>query len=122
MKVEQYPQPRARGAEVPPAVAELYERTEGPSAETTLADTDATVFTFSGRPESIVLSARTNGALVRLTDELDRESHSLTVLPNQTVETHIRARRVIARNLVAGSNAALSVIGKWAARRDAEQG
>lgn len=116
----EFPRARERWAGDPPAAPELYERIESPGVETTLGDTDAEVFTFSGRPDSIVLSARTNGALVTLVDELNRNTHPISILAGTTIETHVRARRVIARNLVGGSNAALSVHGKWAARRDPE--
>lgn len=115
-----YPRARERDAGPAPVVGELYERAEGIAAEATLADTEALVFTFSGRPDSIVVTARSFGARVRLTDELGRESAPFTVLAGESIETHLRARKVYAANLVAGSNALLSVHGKWAARRDPE--
>jgi hypothetical protein len=103
---------RPEGAE--PAAVPKYERIDGPNGETTLGDSDAIVWTFSGVPDLIVLSARTNGALVKLTDRLNRETSPLTVLPGQPVYIYVGRERVTAKNLVPGSNSLLSVTGFWA--------
>ncbi len=109
--------PPARGLSSARAVGapERYERVDGPTGETALGDADAVVHNFAGAPDLIVLSARTFGALVTLTDRLNREQHAITVLPGQPVYVHASRDRVTARNLVAGSNAVLSVSGFWAA-------
>lgn len=105
---------RARGANV--GTVEKYERGEGPNGELTLADTEALVFTFSGKPDTIFVQARTNGAVIRMTDDLGRGSGFLTVHAGENFETHFSARKVFARNLTGGSVALLSIFGKWAER------
>lgn len=97
-----------------PSATLKYERIDGPTSETTLGDSDAVVFTFSGRPDSIYLATRSFPAIVTLTDRLNREQSVLLVPVGAAVETFISRERVIARNAIAGSNAILSVLGKWA--------
>lgn len=112
---EAYPPVRFRVVGPAPVLAEKYERYEATSGEVTLADTDATVLDFSGTPDCIEISARSFGAIVTLTDRLNREGHVIVVHPNSTRITYISRMRVVARNLTGGSNALLSVVGKWAA-------
>jgi hypothetical protein len=109
-----YPEQRERERGPAPHVGDKYERYEGTPAEVTLADTEAVIITFSGKPDAISLSARSFGAVVRFTDRLGRDPDNIVILPNTTVHTHMSAERVLARNLTAGSNALLSVTGKWA--------
>lgn len=116
------PAPRARGGPNPPLVSERYERSESTTSEFASADTDAAVLTFSGMVDLVRLSARTNGALFTLTDRLDRETHVVTVLPNQTEEVHYRCERVKVRNLVAGSNAAVMVTGLYGSPAETVEG
>ena len=103
---------RAPGAS--PAAGLKYERIDGPAAPVTLGDTDAEVFRFSGRPDSIFLAARAFPAIVTLTDRLGREVTTLLVPVDAAVETYVARDRVLGRNAIAGSNAVLSVVGKWA--------
>jgi hypothetical protein len=103
------PAPRPRMGPGPAVVAERHGRSEGTNGETTLADTDAVIFTASGLPDLWVITARTNGALVTLGTIANREDDSFTVLGGQTIEVRLPRRRLSARNLVGGSNAALSV-------------
>ncbi|MGH7393554.1 MAG: hypothetical protein ACREM3_29485 [Candidatus Rokuibacteriota bacterium] len=111
-----FPPLRLRAGGAAPTTTEKYERYESTPAEVTLGDTDTVVITFAGQPDSIVLEARTQGALFTLTDELGRETHAIAVQAGATQETHISRRRVLGRNLVAGMNAAAFVVGKWAER------
>jgi hypothetical protein len=108
------PPPRERERGPAPMAGDKYERYEGTPAEVTLADTEAVIITFSGKPDAISLSSRSFGAVVRFTDRLGRDADNIVILPNTTVHTHQSAEQVRARNLTAGSNALLSVIGKWA--------
>jgi len=89
---------------------------ESLATSTTLGDTDAEIGRFSGVPDSIVLTASANGALVTLRQRGREGNTTIRVLAGETVETHIAADVVVARNAVALSNAVLSVVGKWAAR------
>lgn len=113
-----YPAPRTLDPPPQPSAVPRYERIDGPSGETTLGDSDATVHTFSGTPDLILLNARTNSAFVTLTDRLNRETHAVTVLVGNPVYVYVGRERVVARNLVAGNNALLSVTGFWAERNE----
>lgn len=100
-------------------LSERYERYESNEGETTLADTDATIIDFSGKPDAIILAARTNGALFTLTDRLNRETSEIVVAAGQQLTVRLAKQRVIGRNLVAGNNAAVNVVGMWAAPAEA---
>lgn len=112
-KAGAYPAPRERPWPAPVAAVPRYGRLDGPTTPTTLADTDATVWTFSGRPDKIILSARAFPALVTLTDRLNRETTVLLVPTDATVPVELARERIIARNAVPGSNSVLGVIGLW---------
>lgn len=116
-----FPSARGRAPGGPLPLAEVFERYQS-FDEATLGDTLTTFGTFAGRPDSIVLAARTNGAVAVLTDRLDRELDTIVVPAGQTVETHIRAERVRARNATAGANALFSAHGKWASKAEAGSG
>ena len=117
-----YPAPRVRPLGAAPRTAELFGRVESTEAEVTLSDSDSTVFTFSGSPQLIALSARTFGALFTLTDRGQRETHEVVVLPNQRIEVRLSRERVLGRNLVGGSNAAVFVEGFYAAEDEPTRG
>lgn len=121
MHTAAFPPTRLRGPAGPLPLAETYERIQsfGPSTQ---GDADAALGTFSGAPDSIVVSAQTNGALFRLTDRLDRELDVIHVPAGASVETHVRAERVYARNAVAGANALAAAHGKWAERAERSRG
>jgi len=102
------PPPRPRVGAGAPAVAERYGRSEGTNGEVAVTDADAVIFTASGLPDLWVITARTFGALITLGTIADREDDSFTVLPGQTIEVRLPRRRLVARNLVAASAAALS--------------
>jgi len=110
-----FPGLREREPGAPPAAPIKYERIDGPADQITLGDTDATIFRFSGRPDSIMLSANLFGALFTLTSRLGGEPTVLLVGAGETVETFVARDTVLARNAVAGSNAKVTVVGKWAA-------
>lgn len=109
-----FPALRERVPGPPPAAAIKYERIDGPVSPITLTATDAVVFRFSGRPDSIFLSARVAPAIVTLTDRLGSESTSLMVPVDTTVETFIARDTVIARDGLGGVTSVLSIVGKWA--------
>jgi len=109
-----FPAPRARPRAWAPVTHETFHRYET-NGETTLGDTDAEVWTFSGRPDSITISARAFPALVTLTDRLSRTESTILVQVGAPLDTRISRERVIARNAIAGSNAVLNVVGKWVA-------
>jgi hypothetical protein len=106
---------RARAPFERGVLAERYERMESNEGETTLADTDSTVLDFSGKPDAIILTCRAFGALFTLSDRLGRETSEVVVLPNQQLTIRAARQRVVGRNLVAGSNAIVNVVGLWAA-------
>jgi hypothetical protein len=109
-----YPTARERVAGPPPAAALKYERIDGPATLTTAGDTDALLFAFSGRPDSILLSAQAFGALFTLTDRLRRESTVILVPAGESIETYVARDTVLVRNAVAASNALVTCVGKWA--------
>jgi hypothetical protein len=113
-----FPSPRARARGAPTLIGEKYERYESTAGFVAVADTDTEVITFSGRPDSIVLHALVGAVLVTLTDRLDRQTHVIPVGIGETIETHIAAERVLARENVAAAGATLSVVGKWAEPAD----
>jgi hypothetical protein len=112
-KAGAYPVARERPLTAPLSAVPKYGRLDGPLTDTTLADTDATVFTFSGRPDKIILTARSFPALVTLTDRLNRETSTLMVPVNGVVSVELARERIVARNAIAGSNAVLGVVGMW---------
>jgi hypothetical protein len=107
--------PEARG-EGTPRVAPRYESIES-SPERTAADTDALLFVFSGRPDAIDFSARLFPAIFTLQDELQRELGEVLVPVSAVYSPQISCNRVLVRNAVAGSNASVMVVGKWARAR-----
>mgnify|MGYP001610197305 CR=1 FL=1 len=115
-----YPTPRPARGVAPPPVLDLFDRYEAIATGTTLADTDTEIGRFAGTPDSIVLTASGNGALVTLRERGREGRTPIRVLAGETVETHVRADVVVARNAVALSNAVLSVVGKYAARPQPE--
>ena len=109
-----YPAQRERAPGAPPAAMLKYERIDGTPAEFTSGDTDTVAFAFSGRPDSILLSVRAFPALFTMTSRLGGESTVLLVPVNETVETFTARDTVLVRNAIAGSNALVTVVGKWA--------
>ena len=93
--------------------ATRYERADA-SPLTTLADTNSELIRFSGRPDSITLSAQAFGALFVFQDFLGRTITELHVPAGGTQESYLAADRVSARNAVAGSNSIAQAVGKWA--------
>lgn len=118
MKDHGFPEARPREVGPPSLIGEKYERYESTAGFVAVADTDTEVITFSGRPDSIVLSALVGAVLVTLTDRLNRESHVIPVRIGETIETHISRERVLARENVAAAGATLSVVGKYAERAE----
>jgi hypothetical protein len=100
-------------------LAERFHRYESTDGEITLTDADSEVITFSGKPDLIVLAARTNGALVTLGDVDHAEESAITVLAGQHLELRLARRRVLGRNLVAGQGASLSVAGFYGEKENA---
>jgi len=109
-----FPPLRERAPGPPPAAMLKYERVDGSSAEFTSGDTDTLAFAFSGRPDSILLSARAFPALFTLTSRLGGETTVILVPVNETVETFTARDTVLVRNAIAGSNALVTVVGRWA--------
>ena len=105
------PPARERGAFGAGYSQERHHRYEGPAAYVTIADTLTAVYVFSGHPDRIDLSARTNPAFFVLDDLDGREADPIFVAAGTTVQVHVPRRRVQARNVVAGSNADVNVTG-----------
>lgn len=107
------PSSRPRPLAAPGRANERFKRVESTAAETTLADTVGDVFTFSGHPDMIELHARTQPAYFVLDDIDGREADGIPVPANTSLTVYLARRRVRARNLVAGSNAVVSVTGYY---------
>lgn len=112
--VGNYPAQRSRAASRSFGTTERFGRYESPTTEFTCADTDATVIDFSGTPDAIYVEARLFSALVKLSDRLGRETSYFAIPVGQGIWLPIARDRVIAKNLVAGSNAAIWVTGAYA--------
>jgi hypothetical protein len=112
-KAAAYPEPRERPHVNRPAAVPRYGRIDGPTTPTTLGDADATVWTFSGRPDKIILSARAFPALVTLTDRLNRETTVVLVPTDASIPVELARERIVARNAIPGSNSILGVVGLW---------
>jgi hypothetical protein len=117
-----YPAARERGWSEPPAQASRFPRYESMAADVASIDTDAELITFSGRADSVRLSARTNGARFTLTDRLNRETHFVVVLAGLTDTVDIPCERVLVRSHVAGAAASCFVTGMFAAPADLVEG
>lgn len=98
----------------PPAAALKYERIDGPADVSNAPDADALLFQFSGRPDTITLSAQTFGAIFTLTDRLRRELTVYHVPAGSSIETFVARDTVLVRNAVAASVAIVHCVGKWA--------
>jgi hypothetical protein len=117
-----WPRASAARAVVPPAVtAERYQRAES-SSLTTLGDTNATVITFSGRPDAVQLSAQAFGAIFVLDDLVNRTLTELHIPAGASETIRVNPKIVRARNAVAGSNAIVMAVGLWAERGEAANG
>jgi hypothetical protein len=108
---------RAHGAL--PNATPKYERAEG-GALVTSADAAAECASFSGHPDTIVLTSQAFGAIFTLQDFMRRDICDLHVPAGGTQESFVRARRVMVRNAVAGSNALAMAVGKWAEYGEAD--
>lgn len=110
---------RGRTPGAAPSAVQKYERAES-SALTTLGNTNAELIAFSGHPDTVVLTAQAFGAIFVLQDYMQRTITELHVPAGGTQESFVRARRVMARNAVADSNAVVFAVGKWADEYEAE--
>lgn len=108
---------RAHGAL--PNATPKYERAEG-GALVTATNTAAECASFSGHPDTIVLSAQAFGLIFTLQDFMQRDICDLHVPAGGTQESYVRARRVMVRNAVADSNGLGMAVGKWAEFYEAE--
>ncbi len=113
-----YPEQRARLLTPHDESAPVYERIDGPAGLVTAGDTDAVVFTFSGKPDAIYLASRAFDAIFTLDDPAGAEQSVVLVAAGDSVLTYISRRRVQVRNAVAGSNAIVNVAGLWQARAE----
>jgi len=109
-----YPAARVRGGDLAPAQASRFPRYESMAADVASINTDVELITFSGRADSVRLSARTNGARFTLTDRLERQTHFVVVLAGETNTVDIPCERVLVRSHVAGAAASCFVTGMWA--------
>ncbi len=122
MHTATYPPPRPRARGRGPAIAERFDRYESTGGEITIGDTNSEVLRCSGRADLFILTAKTNGALFTLTDRVGTELDELTVLPGVPERVRIGRSIVLARNLVAGNNAAVSVLAAFATPADSLDG
>ena len=99
-----------------PRAAPRYEVIES-SPPLTCTNADALVIQFSGLPDGIDFSAHTFPAVFTLQDEMGVELGEVTVGPGVPYSSLLSARRVLARNAIAGSPAVASAVGKWTRRR-----
>jgi hypothetical protein len=113
-----YPPERQLAAPPPAAAAIRYERQQGLTDHVTLSNSDATIITFAGTPDAIVLTAVDNSAMFTLTDRLDRDVDNVMVPAGETVTVYLAREKVLARNQSAGQNAKVTVLGLWAARNE----
>jgi len=98
-----------------------YERAEA-SAVFTCSNTDQRLITFSGTVDAVTLTATAFGAIFTLLDGIGRTICEYTVDEFSSHDAHIRCRAILVRNLTAGSNAIVQVVGKWAERGEAANG
>lgn len=116
------PRLRERPRSEAPKIDVKYGRYESTDAEVAVTDTDADILRCSGTPDSVRLTARTNGALFTLTNLDQSEDHTVAVLPNTSATVHVGRRLVRVRNLVAGSAAAAFVEAYYAQPGEAFDG
>jgi hypothetical protein len=112
--------PAARVLDPPPTNVGVprYERAQSLTAQSTLADTIATLITFSGTPDAIVLAAENKDALFTLTDRLDRDPVIIAVPTGSVITVQLARERVKAQNAAAGQTSTATVTGLWAARNE----
>jgi len=107
--------PEARG-DGQPLVAPRYERAET-SIEATSTDPDALLIQFSGRPDAIDLTVRTNAVMFTLQDDMGVQLAALVVQPGTTYQSALSANRVLIRSATAGAAGLAQAIGKWTTHR-----
>jgi hypothetical protein len=110
---------RGRAPGAPPTASPKYERAES-SSLTTATDADTELVTFSGHPDTVQLSAQAFAAVFTLQDFMRRTVTEIHTPIGSSQETFVRCRRVMVRNAVAGSNAIVMAVGKWAEPYEAE--
>jgi hypothetical protein len=114
---DSYPAARPERQETSaPRVAPRYEILES-SPPLTCTNADALVIQFSGLPDGIDLSAHTWPAIFTFQDGMGVELGEVTVGPGVPYSSQVSARRVLARNAIAGSPAVAAAVGKWTRER-----
>lgn len=99
--------------DAPVLVTDSFVRVQSTQGFVMVQDAMTDVIAFSGTPDRIDLWCRTFDAVVVFTDEQNRDSDEIRIVAADFYSSQIKARKVRARNQVAGSAAILQVVGKW---------
>ena len=114
MRGRGYPIARPRLAGAHATVADKFDRHEASNGFVTVGDTDADILVFSGTPDRVEVFVELNDVIVTFGDYLGLEEAEITLRAGVRYEPDLPARRVIARNAVAGAVGRVQVVGKWA--------
>lgn len=110
---ETYPAPRDRlnGPEGLPT--DVWERVESTDGYVAVGDTDATIYTFSGRPPRVEILVETHDAIVTLRTTGRQQVKTVTIRAGQSWTADVAVNSIVARNATAGLAATCQVIGRY---------
>jgi len=95
-------------------LTDTFREQQTTSGFVTVADADADVLVFAGRPVRVEIVVELFDVIVSLRDRTLRVSDEITLRAGQRYEWQLAGDRVVARNAVAGSAGRVQVIGQWA--------
>lgn len=109
-----YPVARERPAAPAATLTDRFARIETSDGFVTLGDADAEVYAFSGAPDRIELLVELNDAIITPRTRGRQELETITMRAGQSYELDARYCVIVGRNLTAGLNARVQVIGRYA--------
>lgn len=109
-----YPVARERPASSAATLTDRFQRIETSGGFVTLGDTDAEVLVFSGAPDRIEVLVELNDAIITPQTRGRQEVETITMRAGQSYMLDAAYCRVLGRNAVAGLNARVQVIGRYA--------
>lgn len=98
----------------PALLTDTWKDLQGTQGYSTITDTLTEIIRFSGWPDRIEIWCLDNPASIEFADEQGRPLQQIQMEAGTHYEPNIRAHALHARNVNAGFNARLQVVGKWA--------
>lgn len=109
-----YPPDRDRDGRATAVLTDQFTQRETTGGFRAVADADALVIAFSGRPDRVEVIVEAADVIVSLRDRGRDDADEITLRVGQAYLFRSRGDRVFARNAVALSIGTVQVIGEWA--------